>query len=47
MGDVAKGAKIFKTKCAQCHVVGAGEGHKQGLKNKIPELNGCFTCLTY
>ena len=24
MGDVAKGAKIFKTKCAQCHVVGAG-----------------------
>lgn len=30
MGDVAKGAKIFKTKCAQCHVVGQGEGHKQG-----------------
>ena len=25
MGDVAKGAKIFKTKCAQCHVVGAGK----------------------
>ena len=24
MGDVARGAKIFKTKCAQCHVVGAG-----------------------
>jgi hypothetical protein len=23
MGDVAKGAKIFKTKCAQCHVLGA------------------------
>lgn len=21
MGDVAKGAKIFKTKCAQCHTV--------------------------
>ena len=21
MGDAAKGAKIFKTKCAQCHVV--------------------------
>ena len=23
MGDVAKGAKFFKTKCAQCHVLGA------------------------
>ena len=23
MGDVAKGAKIFKTKCAQCHTVEA------------------------
>jgi Cytochrome c len=30
MGDAAKGAKIFKTKCAQCHVVAKGEGHKQG-----------------
>jgi len=30
MGDVANGAKIFKTKCAQCHVVEKGAGHKQG-----------------
>merc|ERR1712216_1106120 len=29
-GDVAKGAKIFKTKCAQCHVAEPGGGHKQG-----------------
>lgn len=28
-GDAAKGAKIFKTKCAQCHVAEKGGGHKQ------------------
>jgi cytochrome c2 len=28
-GDVAKGEKIFKTKCAQCHVAEKGGGHKQ------------------
>ena len=27
--DVARGEKIFKTKCAQCHVAEKGGGHKQ------------------
>lgn len=28
-GVVAAGEKIFKTKCAQCHVAEKGGGHKQ------------------
>lgn len=36
-GEAKTGAKIFKTKCAQCHVVEKGAGHKQG-----PNLHGLF-----
>lgn len=29
-GDPKNGEKIFRTKCAQCHTVEKGAGHKQG-----------------
>ena len=29
-GDSKVGEKVFKTKCAQCHTVDKGAGHKQG-----------------
>jgi len=35
IGDAAKGAGLFKTRCAQCHTLGAGEAHKVG-----PNLHG-------
>ena len=35
VGDSAKGASLFKTRCAQCHNVAAGEPHKVG-----PNLHG-------
>jgi len=28
--DIAKGAKIFKQKCAQCHTIQSGGSHKTG-----------------
>ena len=40
-GDSAKGAKIFKTKCAQCHVAEKGGGHKQ-VGRSYP--NGASVC---
>ncbi|CAG8948786.1 hypothetical protein HYFRA_00001908 [Hymenoscyphus fraxineus] len=37
IGDSKKGANLFKTRCAQCHTLGEGEGNKIG-----PNLYGLF-----
>ncbi|KAK9382654.1 cytochrome c-like domain-containing protein [Kockiozyma suomiensis] len=36
-GDAAKGATLFKTRCAQCHTTEKGGANKVG-----PNLNGVF-----
>ena len=38
MGNEAAGAKIFRTKCAQCHVAEKGGGHKQ-VRTQRPYAN--------
>jgi cytochrome c len=36
-GDATAGAKLFKSRCSQCHTVEEGCGHKQG-----PNLHDIF-----
>ena len=45
-GDSGKGAKIFKTKCAQCHVAEKGGGHKQARLMALSLHLYCIVCLS-
>ncbi len=42
-GEKAKGEKIFKTKCAQCHVPEKGGGHKQVRDAAVRKRDGRLT----
>jgi cytochrome c len=42
-GNSAKGAKIFKTKCSQCHVPEKGAGHKQVLQSNTRHIGHAVT----
>lgn len=49
-GDATKGAKIFKTKCAQCHTVEAVRNFYDMigfLMCKLPLLNQGFSLIIF
>ena len=47
MGDVAKGARLFKSKCNQCHTSGVGEGHKLGPALQLGRTSGTSEGFNY
>merc|ERR1711948_128239 len=48
-GDVKKGAKLFKAKCAQCHTIEKGGNAKQGppLYGIMGRQSGTYDGLAY